>query len=64
MGLSGAGTYLFDLKNDIKAESKSVCRIHSDFIASFVNNLVRQQISLNKASAVEPRFHFQKVIEV
>ena len=40
-GLSGAGTYLFDLKNDKKPESKLICRIHPDFIASFINNLVR-----------------------
>jgi hypothetical protein len=42
IGLSGAATYLFDLKNDKKPESKFICRIHPDFIASFVGNLVRQ----------------------
>jgi hypothetical protein len=42
IGLSGVGTYLFDLKNDKKAESKLICRIHPDFIVSFVGNLVRQ----------------------
>ena len=42
IGISGLGTCIFDLKNDKKVQSKPICRVNSDFIASFINNMTTQ----------------------